>query len=48
MKKVKMDGLTAGALSQNYKERIQSFLASDDAFNFMNAVKGTPAYWKRY
>ena len=48
MQKVKMDGMTAGALSQNYKERIQGFLANDDAFNFMNTVKGTPAYWKRF
>ena len=48
MKKIKADGLTAGTLSQDFKERIKSFVANDEAYNFMNTVKGTPAYWKRF
>ena len=48
MQKIKAEGLTAGMLSQNFKERVQSFVANDDAFNFMNTLKGTPAYWKRF
>ena len=48
MQKVKADGLTAGMLSTNFKERVQSFIAHDDAFTFMNTIKGTPAYWKKF
>ena len=48
MKKIKADGLTAGELSQNFKEKISTLIANDEAFNFMNTLKGTPAYWKRF
>jgi len=48
MQKVRADGLTAGMISSNFKERVKSFIASDDAFAFMNTLKGTPAYWKRF
>ena len=37
--------LTAGAVESNFKETIERFVASDNAFSFMNSVKGTPAYW---
>ena len=32
--------------SNNFKEAIKQFVASDQAYRFMNSVKGTPAYWK--
>ena len=48
MKKVKADGMTAGRVSQNFKETISGLIANDDAYNFMNQLKGTPAYWKRF
>ena len=48
MQKIKADSLTAGMMSSNFKERVKSFIASDDAFTFMNSLKGTPAYWKRF
>jgi len=48
MQKVRADGITAGMMSSNFKERVKSFIASDDAFTFMNTLKGTPAYWKRF
>jgi len=48
MQKVRADGVTAGMMSANYKERVRAFIASDDAFTFMNTLKGTPAYWKRF
>jgi len=35
-------------VSLNFKERVKSFIASDDAFTFMNTLKGTPACWKRF
>ena len=48
MKKVKADGMTAGRVSQNFKETISGLIANDDAYNFTNQLKGTPAYWKRF
>ena len=35
-------------LSNNFSETVKSFIAKDDGFNFMNSVKGTPAYWKKF
>ena len=43
IKKVASDKLTAGMLSSNFKDK-----ASDQAFFFMNGIKGTPAYWKKF
>ena len=40
--------LTAGMLSQNFKEVVNSFVAQDQCFLFMNNIKGTPAFWKRF
>ena len=48
MKKVKSGKLTAGMLSRNFKESVKSFVANDEAYSFMNTIKGTPAYWKRF
>ena len=48
MQKIKSNNLTAGILSQNYTETIKSLIANNEAFNFMNTQKGTPAYWKRF
>ena len=39
--------LTAGMFS-DYKQAVQSFVASDQGYAFMNHIKGTPAYWKRF
>ena len=47
-KKVSSNSLTAGMLSNNFSEPIKSFIAKDEGFNFMNPIKGTPAYWKRF
>ena len=48
MQKVKPNNLTAGMLSQNFKETVKSFVANDKAYSFMSAIKGTPAYWKKF
>ena len=48
MKKVSGNNLTAGMFSQNFKDTKKNFIANDEAFNFMNGIKGTPAYWKRF
>ena len=47
MKKVAGAALTAGLLNDNFKERVE-FVASDQAYTFMNTIKGTPAYWKKF
>ena len=38
---------TAGMFS-NYKETVQSIVKSDLGYTFMNYVKGSPAFWKRF
>ena len=41
--------LNAGSFkSAKFTEKVKYFLASDQAFSFMNTIKGTPAYWKIY
>ena len=48
MRKVSSDALTAGMLSGNFKAKVREFIATDKAFSFMNSIKGTPAYWKKF
>ena len=48
MKKVCTNQLTASMLSNNFSDTVKSFIAKDEGFNFMNSVKGTPAYWKKF
>ena len=49
MKKAQTNNLTtAGMLSGNFQEAVKSFIARDEGYNFMNTIKGTPAYWKRF
>ena len=48
MHKIKPGTLTAGAVKTNFKETIERFVASGNAFSFMNSVKRTPAYWKQF
>ena len=45
LKKVCTNQLTAGMLSSNFSHIVKPFSAKDESFNFMNSVKGTPAYW---
>ena len=48
MRKVTSNPLTAGMLSSNFNEKLKEFIASDQAFTFMNSIQGTPAYWKKF
>ena len=48
MQKVKCRNLTAGILLQNFKEKVKSLIADDEALKFMTTLKGSPAYWKRF
>ena len=48
MKKVASNQLAAGMLSSNFSEKVKEFIASDQAFTFMNCINGTPAYWKKF
>ena len=40
--------MTAGILSQNFLDTVKSFIANDEGYHFVNTIKGTPAYWKRF
>ena len=46
MKKVCGQSLTANMFQDNFKDTVKSFLADENAYSFMNAIKGSPAYWK--
>ena len=48
MRKVTSNPLTAGMLSSNFNEKVKEFIASDQAFTFMNSIKGTPAFSKKF
>ena len=48
MRKVTSDKLTAGMFSSSFKYKVKYFIASDQAFTFMNGIKGTPGYWKNF
>ena len=41
-------GATVTSITTNYKDIIQKFLGSCDAFSFMSSVKGTLSYWKQF
>ena len=46
LKKVTCANLTAGMLGENFSETVKNCVASDNAYKFMNQIKGTPAYWQ--
>jgi len=48
LKKIQTEGLTAGRLSQNFKDTISNLVANNNAYSFMSNLKGTPAYWKKF
>lgn len=45
MREVTSSKLTAGALTNKFNESIKDFIASKQAFTFMNCIKETPIYW---
>ena len=48
MRKLTSRNVTAGILSQNFKETVEQFIALDEAFSFTNMIKRTLAYWKKF
>ena len=40
--------MTAGMLSNNFSETVQTLVAKGKASRFMNSIKGTPADWKTF
>jgi len=46
MQKVSGQNFTAGMFTNNFRETVKSFVVNDEAYSFMNNVKGSPAYWK--
>ena len=48
MQKVKTNKLTAGMLSQNFKDTVKSFVANDEAYSFMSTIKVHQHIGKNY
>ena len=48
LKKVCTCRITSGMLSHNFSDTVKSFIANDEAYHFINTIKGTPYYWKRF
>lgn len=48
IKKVSPGQLTAGILSNNFTGVVNSRITKDNAYQFMSAIKGTPAHWKKF
>ena len=48
MKKFSSSNVTAGMLSINFKKTVETLVTSDKGFLFMNTIKGTSAFWKRF
>ena len=48
MKKFFSSNVTAGMLSKNFRETVETLVTSDKGFVFVNTIKGTPAFWKRF
>ena len=48
MRKVCGGHLTAGILSKNISETVMSFIANNKVYCFINTIKGTPVYWKKF
>ena len=48
MKKMCTNQLTAGMLSNNFADTVNSFIANDRGYSFMSPINGTPAYWKKF
>ena len=47
MRNVACSTLIAGILSKKFKETVNQFIVRDKAYSSMNAIKGTPVYWKK-
>ena len=48
MKKFSSSNVTAGILSNNFKNTIETLITSGKILVFMNTIKGTPTLWKRF
>ena len=44
MKKICRGHLTAGVVYQNFSETLKSFIVNNEAYHFMNTIKGTSGY----
>ena len=48
--KISTQALKAGFFNDNtnFMEAIREYVQNDQAFTFMNSIKGTPAHWKKF
>ena len=47
LKKICTGQLRVGMLTSSFSDTVSSFLSKDDAYQFMETIKGTPGYWKK-
>ena len=40
--------MTAQILTNNFLETMRTFLSKNEAYQFMDNINGTPAYWKKF
>ena len=49
MRKISTPALKAGFFNNtNFMEAIREYVKNDQVFTFMNSIKRTPAYWKKF
>ena len=48
MHKFKPGTLTAEKVQSNFKGTVEWFVVMDNAFSFINSVKGSPPYWNSF
>ena len=44
----KVTGQLTASMFANYDEIVKRFVSNDQDFLFINQIKGTPAYWKKF
>ena len=44
----KVTGQLNAGMFANYDESVRRFVSNDQNFSFMNQIKRTPAYWKKF
>ena len=44
----KVSGCLIASMFANYEESVKHFVSNDQGFLFMNQIKGTPTYWKKF
>ena len=44
----KVTGQLSAGMFADYDECVKRFVSNDQGFLFVNQIKGTPSYWKKF